>query len=113
MEKKSRLGRGLDALLSSQPETESATLTQTDLQLDAIEQNPYQPRKRFDDDELSSLTESIRTLGVLQPLVVRQVDGHFQLVAGERRLRAARSAGLTSVPVRIIDFNDQHWSRPR
>jgi ParB family chromosome partitioning protein len=106
MEKKPRLGRGLDALLNSLPETEK-TLTQTDVQVDAIEHNPYQPRKRFDDDELSSLTESIRTHGVLQPLVVRQVNGHFQLVAGERRLRAARSAGLMSVPVRIVDFNDQ------
>jgi ParB family chromosome partitioning protein len=106
MEKKTRLGRGLDALLNSAPETEQ-TLTQTEVQLDAIEHNPYQPRKRFDDDELSSLTDSIRTHGVLQPLVVRQVDGHFQLVAGERRLRAARSAGLASVPVRIVDFNDQ------
>lgn len=106
MEKKSRLGRGLDALLTSPSETES-TATQTEVQLDAIEQNPFQPRKRFDDDELSSLTDSIRTHGVLQPLVVRQVNGHFQLVAGERRLRAARSAGLSSVPVRIVDFNDQ------
>jgi ParB family transcriptional regulator, chromosome partitioning protein len=106
MEKKSRLGRGLDALLTSLPETDTAT-TQAEVQVDAIENNPFQPRKRFDDDELSSLTDSIRTHGVLQPLVVRQVNGHFQLVAGERRLRAARSAGLSSVPVRIVDFNDQ------
>jgi ParB family chromosome partitioning protein len=106
MDKKSRLGRGLDALLNSLPESQAA-VTQTEVQLDAIEHNPYQPRKRFDDDELSSLTESIRTHGVLQPLVVRQVDGHFQLVAGERRLRAARSAGLASVPVRVVNFNDQ------
>jgi ParB family chromosome partitioning protein len=107
MEKKSRLGRGLDALLNSLPETQTTAATQAEVQVDAIEQNPYQPRKRFDDDELSSLTESIRTHGVLQPLVVRQVDGHFQLVAGERRLRAARSAGLASVPVRVVNFNDQ------
>ncbi len=106
MEKKARLGRGLDALLNSLPENEQP-LTQAEVQVDAIEHNPYQPRKRFDDDELSSLTESIRTHGVLQPLVVRQVNGHFQLVAGERRLRAARSAGLASVPVRVVDFNDQ------
>jgi ParB family chromosome partitioning protein len=107
MEKKSRLGRGLDALLNSLPESQAGTATQTEVRVDAIEHNPYQPRKRFDDDELSSLTESIRTHGVLQPLVVRQVDGHFQLVAGERRLRAARSAGLASVPVRVVNFNDQ------
>lgn len=107
MEKKTRLGRGLDALLTSQPESQTATLTPSEVPVDAIENNPYQPRKRFDDDELSSLTDSIRTHGVLQPLVVRQVDGRMQLVAGERRLRAARSAGLESVPVRIVDFNDQ------
>jgi ParB family transcriptional regulator, chromosome partitioning protein len=107
MEKKTRLGRGLDALLTSQPESETTTQTPTEVRVDVIEHNPYQPRKRFDDDELSSLTESIRTHGVLQPLVVRQVDGRIQLVAGERRLRAARSAGLASVPVRIVDFNDQ------
>jgi ParB family chromosome partitioning protein len=107
MEKKSRLGRGLDALLTSLPESQPGAAMPTEVQVDAIEHNPYQPRKRFDDDELSSLTESIRTHGVLQPLVVRQVDGHFQLVAGERRLRAARSAGLASVPVRVVNFNDQ------
>src|SRR5947209_2514551 len=107
MDKKSRLGRGLDALLSSLPEADASAATQAEVQIDAIEHNPYQPRKRFDDDELSSLTESIRTHGVLQPLVVREVDGRFQLVAGERRLRAARGAGLASVPVRVVNFNDQ------
>jgi ParB family chromosome partitioning protein len=107
MEKKARLGRGLDALLSTLPEGETSAGTQAEVQIDSIEHNPYQPRKRFDDDELSSLTESIRTHGVLQPLVVRQVNGHFQLVAGERRLRAARGAGLASVPVRVVNFNDQ------
>jgi ParB family chromosome partitioning protein len=106
MEKKTRLGRGLDALLSSLPDADKM-LTQAEVQVDAIDHNPYQPRKRFDDDELSSLTESIRTHGILQPLVVRQVNGQYQLVAGERRLRAARQAGLLSVPVRVVDFNDQ------
>jgi ParB family chromosome partitioning protein len=103
-EKKSRLGRGLDALLS---EPEATTGSLSEVPVEAIEQNPYQPRKAFDDDELASLRDSIRTHGVLQPLVVRQVDGHFQLVAGERRLRAARAAGLGAVPVRVVDFNDQ------
>jgi ParB family chromosome partitioning protein len=109
MEKKSRLGRGLDALLSTAAE-EGGTATETasaEVPLDAIQENPYQPRKRFDDDELSSLSESIRTHGILQPLVVRQVGDQYQLVAGERRLRAARVAGLSAVPVRVVDFNDQ------
>src|ERR1700704_417299 len=106
MEKKARLGRGLDALLGS-PDDGDTAAGSAEVAVEAIENNPYQPRKTFDDDELTSLTNSIRTHGVLQPLVVRQVDGKFQLIAGERRLRAARSAGLTAVPVRIVDFNDQ------
>ncbi len=104
MEKKSRLGRGLDALWS---EGSAAAGTQTQVPVEAIERNPYQPRKTFDSDELASLSASIRTHGVLQPLVVRQVGERYQLVAGERRLRAAREAGLQSVPVTVMDFNDQ------
>ena len=75
-----------------------------------IEQSPFQPRKGFDEDELSALSASIRTHGILQPLVVRQVGDRFQLVAGERRLRAARAAGLASVPVTVVNFNDQDAS---
>jgi ParB family chromosome partitioning protein len=108
MEKKSRLGRGLDALLSGGGEGGVAMAgTRSQVPVDAIEQNPYQPRKTFDDDELTALSASIKTHGVLQPLVVRQVGERFQLVAGERRLRAAREAGLDSVPVNVVDFNDQ------
>lgn len=104
-EKKARLGRGLDALFG---EVENApTLALTEVPVEAIEENPYQPRKEFDDDDLAALSESIRSHGVLQPLVVRQVDGRYQLVAGERRLRAARTIGLPAVPVRVVDFNDQ------
>src|SRR5438445_8663258 len=72
-----------------------------------IQHNPFQPRKTFDKDELASLSASVRTHGVLQPLVVRQVGDQYQLVAGERRLRAAREAGLKAVPVRVVDFNDR------
>lgn len=110
MEKR-RLGRGLDALLSSAPANVplDAVAGQGDNQVlvEQIEQNPFQPRQSFDDEELSSLSESIRNHGILQPLVVREKNGQFQLVAGERRLRAARAAGLTAVPVRIVNFNDQ------
>jgi ParB family chromosome partitioning protein len=106
MEKKSRLGRGLDALLSGEGNG-AATASQSQVLIDAIEHNPYQPRKAFDDEELASLSASIRVHGVLQPLVVRQVGERYQLVAGERRLRAAREAGLSSVPVTIVDFNDR------
>ncbi|MGH7173489.1 MAG: ParB/RepB/Spo0J family partition protein, partial [Gemmataceae bacterium] len=107
MEKKSRLGRGLDALLSGEGGGVATTGKQAQVPVEIIEQNPYQPRKTFDSDELAALCASIRTHGVLQPLVVRQVGERYQLVAGERRLRAAREAGLNSVPVNVVDFNDQ------
>jgi ParB family chromosome partitioning protein len=113
MEKR-RLGRGLDALLG--PTTEGGTATaellaaggeQARVPVDRIERNPYQPRKAFDTDELAALSESIKAHGVLQPLVVRSVGDRYQLIAGERRLRAAQQAGHTDIPVRIVDFNDQ------
>jgi ParB family chromosome partitioning protein len=108
MEKKTRLGRGLDALLASTGDGHgSANGDQAQVPLEQIENNPYQPRKAFDEDELASLSSSVRTHGILQPLVVRQVGDRYQLIAGERRLRAARNAGMTSVPVRVVNFNDQ------
>jgi ParB family chromosome partitioning protein len=107
-EKKTRLGRGLDALLSGVEEVEVATAAgSAEVPVAAIERNPHQPRKTFDPDELSSLAESIKNHGVLQPLVVRQVGDRYQLIAGERRLRAAQTAGLNAVPVHVVDFNDQ------
>ena len=104
MEKK-RLGRGLDALLGGEPS--AVADAQAEVTLDKIEQNPYQPRKNFDKDEIASLSASVKSHGILQPLVVRQLGDHYQLIAGERRLRAAQEAGLTSVPIRVVDFNDQ------
>jgi ParB family chromosome partitioning protein len=107
-EKKSRLGKGLEALLGSEGVPTGATVTaRSEVPVTAIETNPFQPRKTFDDDDLSSLSESIRNHGVLQPLVVRQVGDRYQLVAGERRLRAAQAVGLPAVPVTVVDFNDQ------
>lgn len=106
MEKKSRLGRGLDALINATPEA-PVSGDQKQVAVGAIERNPYQPRKAFDADELTSLGESIRVHGILQPIVVRPVGDHYQLIAGERRLRAAQSVGLDAVPVRVVDFNDQ------
>ena len=101
MEKK-RLGRGLDTLISGDADDAQAEIT-----LDRIQQNPFQPRKQFDKDELASLSASVKSHGILQPLVVRHVGDHYELIAGERRLRAAQSAGLKSVPIRVVDFNDQ------
>ncbi len=75
--------------------------------VELIESNPAQPRQEFDPEEIKSLAESIATHGVLQPVVVRRFDDHYQLVAGERRLRAAREAGKVDVPVHIVDVDDR------
>jgi len=72
-----------------------------------IEANPYQPRRDFDDAEIQSLADSVREHGLLQPVVVRQVEGRWQLVAGERRLRAAIKAGFDEVPARLIAADDR------
>ena len=108
---KPRLGRGLSALLGSKANggdgADAAAASRLVLAVESIQHNPFQPRKTFDEDEIAHLSQSIKTHGVLQPLVVRQVGQEFQLIAGERRLRAARKAGLSHVPVHIVDFNDQ------
>ena len=101
---KPRLGRGLTALLGDAGPADGPT---NRLPVGDVSQNPYQPRKRFDADELASLTASVKSHGVLQPLVVRQTGSGFQLIAGERRLRAAQAAGLTEVPVHVVAFDDQ------
>jgi ParB family chromosome partitioning protein len=80
---------------------------QTELPVELISHNPYQPRKTIDADDLAELAASVLEHGILQPLLVRQVEGQFQLIAGERRLRAAQEVGLKSVPVRVVDMNDQ------
>lgn len=98
---KARLGRGLDALLSGAKDMPGA------VEIGRIRHNPYQPRKQFDEDELKHLTDSVKAHGILQPLVVRDAGDHFQLIAGERRLRAAQAAGLTAVPIHVVAFNDQ------
>lgn len=108
MEKR-RLGRGLDALIggSEVAVAELPAESGGEVPVEKIEQNPFQPRKSFDKDELASLSASVKEHGILQPLVVRAVGDHYQLIAGERRLRAAQGAGLATVPVRVVDFNDQ------
>jgi ParB family chromosome partitioning protein len=100
---KARLGRGLDALISGG----DAGHRPGAVAVEKIRHNPYQPRKQFDEDELKQLTDSVKSHGILQPLVVRQAGDHFQLIAGERRLRAAQAAGLKEVPVHVVAFNDQ------
>ncbi len=100
---KSGLGKGLSALISTRPpgirlEAEPGERIQQ-VNLASIVPSPLQPRKDFASDALAELVESIRQHGIIQPLVVRDVDGRHELIAGERRWRAAHEAGLTQVPV--------------
>jgi len=97
------LGRGLDALLSSTPGTDEPT---SDIPVDQIHVNPNQPRKLFDSKALNELAASIQTSGVIQPIVVRRHGDSYQLIAGERRWRAARQAGLTRIPAVVRDATD-------
>lgn len=128
--KKSGLGRGLDALFpekvsqekpktvrSSKPKTNTATVKttldqpavkgETIVKISKVEPNREQPRKKFDEDALLELSESIKMYGVLQPLLVSDKKDYYEIVAGERRWRAAKMAGLKEVPVVIKEFSDQ------
>lgn len=103
-----RLGRGLQSLLSGSLDLEDENFNRDKKEyfqcdISAIRPNPYQPRKEMEEHALSQLAESIKTRGILQPLVVREIDGEnqYELIAGERRLRAARIAGLNVVPVLV------------
>lgn len=105
--KKSGLGRGLDSLLMENSMDETSSAQAVKLNLMDIEPNKEQARKSFDEDALSELADSIAQHGVLQPLLVRPlIGGGYQLIAGERRWRASRIAGLTEVPVIIKDLSD-------
>lgn len=110
MTDKRRLGRGLDALLGGTSVATSTATAATGTQalpLDRIHVNPLQPRKDFDEDDLASLKESLRTHGLLQPILVRPREDGFEIIAGERRFRAAKEAGWAEIPVHVVDFNDQ------
>lgn len=108
MAKKGGLGKGLDALFSENSVEEMSNTSSVKLKLIDIEPNKEQPRKTFDERALNELADSISRNGVLQPLLVRPMtDGSYQLVAGERRWRASRIAGLTEVPVVIKDMSDE------
>jgi len=99
MEKRPALGKGLSALIPDAPELASSAPTEIDV--DLISPNEYQPRHRPDDVRLDELAQSIRANGVIQPIVVHKVDGGYRIIAGERRWRAAQRAGLTRVPVYV------------
>jgi ParB family chromosome partitioning protein len=118
--KERRLGRGLEALLgrpadsyaprdvvASTPAQTPAEGGLTNVSVYEIDRNPFQPRQEFDDAEIGSLADSIQEHGLLQPIVVRRQGERFQLVAGERRLRAAIKAGLSEVAVQVRDVDDR------
>jgi len=106
MSKRNVLGRGLDALIPDVQVGEDGSASYFQCDVDLIHPNPFQPRMRFPDEELEELAESIAEQGVIQPLIVRRQGERFELVAGERRLRAAKMAGLSQVPVLVQDIPD-------
>lgn len=114
------LGKGLDSLITDkvgmnkQPETKTAAPKKNEKTIDGIlvninkiEPNREQPRKNFDEDALLELSESIKQFGMLQPLLVKEKDGYYEIIAGERRWRAAKMANLKEVPVIIRKLSDQ------
>jgi len=114
-DKPRRLGRGLEALLGATPVsspavTPSPTTAESPFQqlpISRIRPNPFQPRREFKEEELAQLEASLRSTGLLQPISVRAVGDHYELVAGERRLRAATRLGWTEMPAIVRDFDDR------
>lgn len=114
-EKRPALGRGLSALIPNKPvaappppaEAPSGPQKPVEIDIDRLTPNPRQPRLYIDDARLEELAQSIRSNGVLQPVLVRQVDGRQEIIAGERRWRAAQRAGLLKIPVVIRDVPDE------
>ncbi len=119
MAKKNSLGRGLGALIESQETTPRETVTETketktnggvaEIDIDTIDANPYQPRTIFDEEALSELSTSIKEIGIIQPITLREKEnGHFELISGERRLRASKMAGLKKLPAYVRKADDQN-----
>ncbi len=103
------LGRGLDALISTDDVRPQGSSTINEIPLSQIEANPNQPRREFDENALHELANSIREIGIIQPITLRQVDeDRFQIIAGERRWRASQIAGLTAIPAYIRTIKDEN-----
>lgn len=108
MSKRNALGRGLDALINMDEIETSGTSSINEIALADIVPNPNQPRREFDEASLDELAASIRELGIIQPVSLRQMpDGKYQIIAGERRYRAARRAGLVTIPAYIRTVEDE------
>lgn len=103
------LGRGLDALISTEEVRPQGSSTINEIAIDLIEANPNQPRREFDQQALQELATSIREIGIIQPITLRQVeDNRFQIIAGERRWRASQLAGLKAIPAYIRTISDEN-----
>ena len=101
-----RLGRGINALIREPTDESAQTNPIFHVPLKLVSPNPHQPRQKFDEKSLKELAESIREKGIIQPITVRTWDKGYELIAGERRLRAAKLAGLTEVPVHVLEIED-------
>ncbi len=112
MSKRGGLGRGLSALIPGAPETGEGVSGLLEVPVNAVTPNPKQPRTQWDEEEIQALAASIREVGILQPIVVRSAgENGYELVAGERRLRAAKVAGLATVPVVLRETDDSDLLR--
>lgn len=105
--KSNAFGKGIQALLGDKNPGIDSEKDRNTVPIDAVLPNPYQPRSVFSESELEELADSIRSNGLLQPIVVRKVGDQFELIAGERRTRAAKLAGLTSVPAHVLQIDDE------
>jgi len=105
-EKRPALGRGLSALIPDTPTIPQTAARPPEVDTDLLKPNPFQPRTSVDDSRIEELARSIRSNGLIQPIVVRKADGGYEIIAGERRWRAAQRAGLLKVPVVVRDTPD-------
>lgn len=107
--KTNALGRGLDALISTEPVSTQGSSTINEVEISLIEANPNQPRREFDAEALRELANSIQELGIVQPITLRKTDDNkYQIIAGERRWRASQLAGLTTIPAYIRTIKDEN-----
>ncbi len=109
VKKKYALGRGLDALISTETVRTEGSSTINEIDIELIEANPNQPRREFDPEALQELSDSIAEIGIIQPITLREMEnGRYQIIAGERRWRASQKAGLKSIPAYIRTANDEN-----
>ncbi|MGL5561608.1 MAG: ParB/RepB/Spo0J family partition protein [Tannerellaceae bacterium] len=109
LQRKSVLGRGLDALITFDEVKTGGSSSINEVELSKIMPNPDQPRSVFDEDALNELSASIKSLGVIQPITLREIDtDKYQIISGERRYRASKMAGLTAIPAYIRTAADEH-----